>query len=105
MDQISSLLAQLGSKIPSYGRQVRPERDWFVLLGIATAIFLLSAAWNGYLFLRVAYGGMLGEGAPTSELTAPDFAELKEVTALFEERAVLSRKYKDGTYRFVDPSR
>ena len=92
----SSVLKQL-----SYGDTVRPSRDWFYLLLVASLLILISAGWNAWLFRSVMQGDVIGDAeAPT----AFDAAPIESVREVFEARAGERERY--GTeYRFVDPSR
>lgn len=83
-----------------YGKLVRPERDWFVLLLATLALILLSGAWNAWMF---TYGTkVVPQVEDSSSITGPSENTLKEANALFERRAAEEGRYR-SEYRFVDP--
>lgn len=83
-----------------YGNRLRPARDWLVMLGFATLIFIASVAANVYFFMQVSGGEILGGGS-VSKLEAPP---LEEAHALFTSRVEESVRYR-SEYSFIDPSR
>lgn len=97
---ISTDLGSLAKRF-SYGRRMRPERDWFVLLAVAAVLVLASAAWNLWLFAKVEQGYALDADAVPATF---DAAPIESVRAVFEERRAEELRYRQE-YRFVDPSR
>lgn len=89
-------------KLPHYDGRPQPERDWSVLLSIAAVLFLVSVAWNTWLFLRVTEGHPIG--AEAVQVPTVNTASLESVRAVFKERAEEEEGYR-SVYRFVDPSR
>ena len=86
----------------SYGPQVRPARDWLVLISIALVLFLASAGWNAWLFYRVIGGETLEAAAPSSS-SAFTTDSITKAEALFDERAAEAARYR-SEYKFIDPS-
>ena len=84
----------------SYGRVLRPSRDWLLLLALALACLLISVGWNLWTFNKVTEGGSVGAPAPAQDTNG---SAIDAVTKLFEERALEENRYK-SEYRFVDPS-
>jgi Trk-type K+ transport system membrane component len=80
-----------------------PERDWIVLLLVATMLFLGILAWNVVLFDTVANGGVIGKPVPTA---SPAFSQssLDAIHAVFANRAAEEAKYLGDTYHYADPS-
>lgn len=84
----------------SYGEQLRPLRDWLVLLSVAALLLILSVGWNLWLFAKVTSGETIGsQSGKTAVEGLPDGA----VERMFEGRAEERARYQN-TYRFVDPS-
>ncbi len=83
----------------SYGPQLRPVRDWLVLLIVFVLLLLASVGWNLWLFNKVTKGEKIGD-VPVSQ---PVDINLDQVKQLFENRAAERMRYT-GEYRFVDPS-
>ena len=83
-------------------RQIRPNRDWFIILAISFVLLAISIGWNVLVFVRVTRGEALSgaEHASVSQ-TAASITEIHEA---FEQRARESARYKTE-YQFVDPSR
>lgn len=86
-------------KYLKYGRRLRPERDWLVLLGIFTFVLILSVVWNLAIFSRVTQGQQIGN----ETVSQPVQIKLDQVRTLFNQRADERQRYV-GEYRFVDPS-
>lgn len=84
----------------SYGDVIRPMRDWFVLLAVATALVGASIAWNVWMLRSVEAGGTLGGPAEAEPF---DAAPVQAVRATFDARAQEEARYR-SQYRFVDPS-
>lgn len=83
-----------------YGSQLRPARDWLVLLIVFAIGLGLSVAYNLYIFSKVTQGQQVGN-APVE---APAQIQLDQVKTLFDDRAAQRGRY-DSQYRFIDPSR
>lgn len=85
----------------SYGPQLRPMRDWFVLLTLAGILLLASVLWNVWYLWQV-------EEAAIAELSPAearfDAAPVESLRTVFEERAAALERYRSGS-GFVDPSR
>lgn len=84
----------------SYGKALRPSRDWLLLLGLVFICLLASVGWNLWTFTNVTEGGSVGAPAPAQDANA---SAVDSVSALFEERALEEARYRSD-YRFVDPS-
>jgi len=90
----------VGLKGIGYGDELRPSRDWLILLSISFVILLGSVVWNLWTFSQVTKGDAVGnETAPSGT----DTSVIDSATRLFEERRTEEAKYKNE-YRFVDPS-
>ena len=85
-----------------YGDRLRPVRDWFIILAVVGAIFLISIIWNSWLFLSVIGGDTIGSASPPPPSLSTGSVE--SVYEVFEARAEEAQKYRTE-YRFVDPSR
>ncbi len=85
-----------------YGEDIRPTRDWLLLLSCAGILLLVSVLFNVWTFARVVNGEIVG-GVTT---TAPqvDTNAIDAVQKVFEDRTSEELNYK-GAYHFVDPSR
>ncbi len=83
----------------SYGPQLRPVRDWLVLLIVFVLLLLASVGWNLWLFNKVTKGEKIGDVTASQ----PVVIKLDQVKRLFENRAAERARYT-GEYRFVDPS-
>ena len=89
-----------GTKLPAYGKQLRPARDGLVLLAAMGALLIASIGWNLWKFRDITRGP---EGIePTLETTR--IPELDRTKAIFESRKTEEERYLTE-YRFVDPSR
>ncbi len=84
----------------SYGEHLRPIRDWMVLCALFAIGFLVSSAWNAWIFYRVVQGESVG--TPTT-LPVVETSEIEAAQQAFLKRAVEQSKY-EGEYHFVDPS-
>ncbi len=83
-----------------YGEDLRPVRDWLVLLALAGTIFVGSVLVNVWTFVRVIEGKPVGLDAAESSKDADAIQAAKK---LFEERRAEEGRYK-SEYQFVDPS-
>lgn len=84
-----------------YGEDIRPVRDWLILLACAGVLLIGSALWNAWTYVRVADGEIIG-GAPA---TVPiDTNSINAAEDVFAKRAAEEANYKNA-YRFVDPSK
>lgn len=84
----------------SYGPQLRPERDWLVLLATTIFLFVLSFGWNLWLFARVTNGAAVGSASASTSAQA---VSVDQVQKLFEARSTEESNYRT-VYTFVDPS-
>lgn len=84
----------------SYGKRVMPVRDWFVLIGLACVLLVVSALWNGFIFYKTAQGEPLTLSATPVEKV--DMHETAPVTSIIEKREQKRRAYEAGPL-FVDP--
>lgn len=82
-------------------KPLNPRRDWFVLLGIASVLLLVSIAGNLWYFNLAMQDRTIGDGVLNGEEQA---LNLDSTRALFSERAAERARYVDG-YGFTDPSR
>jgi hypothetical protein len=80
-----------------------PDRDWIILLIIATITLTGIVVWNAYAFDTVANGGVIG---PASTAPAPVFSQssLDAIHTVFSNRAAEETKYLLDTYHYADPS-
>lgn len=84
-----------------YGKRIHPERDWLILLGIASLLLLVSGAWNVWVFMTGSDIQPSMETATTTPEISPYM--LDETTVLFENREREEERYRNE-YRFVDPT-
>lgn len=80
-----------------------PERDWFVLITIATLVLAILTLWNVWAFNTVASGGVIST-SPKTVAPLVDRAALDTVHGIFRDRAIEEGKYVTGTYQYRDPS-
>jgi hypothetical protein len=85
-----------------YGGPLNPERDWFVLLGIALLVLLASIAWNVWFFISLAHGES-ATPAITTPHTTSSASSVTNIQEIFQARATEQNNYQQ-TYHFVDPS-
>lgn len=80
-----------------------PERDWIILLIVATIVLIIVVVWNAYVFDTVATGGVIGSPTTTA---APVFSQssLDAIHTVFENRAAEETKYTSDVYHYADPS-
>lgn len=83
-----------------YGDELRPQRDWFVLLALAALILLTSIAAATWTFMRVTEGKPVGVDANAGQSSG---SAIEKAKALFEERRAEEARYR-SEYQFVDPS-
>ena len=87
------------SKSLHYGSQLRPGRDWLVLLGVFAVGLAVTIVYSLITFSQVTKGQAVGNAV----VSVPAQIKLDQVKALFDSRAAERQRY--GTdYRFVDPS-
>lgn len=86
----------------SYGDQVRPLRDWFIVIAIALLLLAGSAGWSYYLFERTSASDILGPVGTAAGTV--NTASLDTVREVFLTRAG-ERVHYQTDYHFVDPSR
>lgn len=87
-----------------YGPELRPWRDWFVILGVAVALLAASAALNALTFLRVERGGSFAESGATAPAPAAGIKDLDAANAAFAARASVAATYQSDPH-LADPSR
>ena len=82
----------------SYGKRVRPARDWLVLIIIALAGFAIAGTW-------VYLEGARARGGEVAPLQVPGLSDdvLERTEMLFEERSLEESRYR-SEYQFVDPA-
>ncbi|MBP6860316.1 MAG: hypothetical protein KBC38_02020 [Candidatus Pacebacteria bacterium] len=83
-----------------YGDELRPQRDWSVLLILAGLILIASITVSAWTFIRVTQGQPVGVDGSAAGNAASDIENAK---ALFEERRAEEARYR-SEYQFVDPS-
>jgi hypothetical protein len=88
----------------SYGTRPRPFRDWSVLLGVLAMLLFLGTIWSAYVYASVKRGDVIGSGV-VPQVPAVNTASIQSVEDLFVNRGLEAKKYEDGTYGFVDPSK
>ena len=101
MKQILDYLASY-KKFFTYGDQIKPMRDWFLVLGISCGVLLLSVAWNVFLFhqLESAKSAVVQQEA----VTQPGLGDaVTQIQSIFQDRATEEGNY-EKLYHFVDPS-
>lgn len=86
----------------SYGDRLKPFRDWFVMLGIASVLVVGSVVWNVVIFFRAVDGEAIGT-AEVRQREIFDEEAVGRVESAFTKRAEEEARYR-GTYQFVDPS-
>jgi hypothetical protein len=101
---MKKLLEYLGPyrKFFIYGDQIKPMRDWFLVLGISCVVLLLSVAWNIFLFhqLESAKSAAVQQEAATQ----PGLGDaVVQIQSIFQDRATEEGNY-GKLYHFVDPS-
>jgi len=82
-----------------YGGTINPTRDWFVILGVAAVILILSVLYSLWIFSKVTSGEVIGS-ATTTPAVVP--TSLDSVTPLFQKREEQRLKYI-SEYSFIDP--
>ena len=85
-----------------YSGQLRPERDWLVLLSVAFVVLLVSIAWNVWFFIGVTNNENVAPVITTPH-TVSSAAAVTNVQNIFKARATEQNNYQ-RTYHFVDPS-
>ncbi|XKT75336.1 MAG: hypothetical protein ACJKSS_00915 [Patescibacteria group bacterium UBA2103] len=91
-----------------YAGDIKPGRDWNILLLFMLVGLIVSAGVNAFLFTRVYEGEPLTENVsinPQARETEEIEKRLEGVDAIFEERALEYSSYIETTYPFVDPAR
>ncbi len=88
-------------RIFRYGDQLKPVRDWLVLLGITSLLLILSVVWNIWLFVNSENIKAINTATLLDQSTAS--GSIPPVQAVFQERATQETDYQH-TYQFVDPS-
>ncbi len=101
---MKKLLEYLGpyKKFFAYGEQIKPIRDWFLVLGISCVVLLVSVAWNVFLFhqLESAKSTIVQQEAAAQPGLGDAVARIQSI---FQDRATEEGNY-EKLYHFVDPS-
>ena len=101
---MKKILDQLLSykKYFAYGDQIKPVRDWFLVLAISCCVLLLSVAWNIFLFhqLESAKSPMVQAEAKAQQGLGDSVTQIQSI---FQDRATEEGNYQK-VYHFVDPS-
>jgi len=88
----------------TYGAQLKPARDWLIVVSIALAILILSIIWN-----IVNFRGTIANDKVSviTHVSAPAINQsaIQNVQQLFSVRASEQTKYESGSYSFTDPSK
>lgn len=82
-----------------YGDQIRPTRDWLIMLGVFIIGLASCVVYSLLTFSSVVRGQPVGN----AQVNVPAQIQLDQVNALFNARAA-QRQHYDSDYRFVDPS-
>lgn len=91
-----------------YAGDPKPERDWNLVLLLASIVLLISIAVNAFLFLRVYEGEPLSRNTdvnPPARETEEIETRLQNLEEIFEARAAAYDSFIETTYPFVDPAR
>ncbi len=83
-----SLFKKKKNTIPTHlsWNPIHPRRDWHLLLGVSTIIFLAIVAWSAYLFVTIqATEKLQTEAQPTQQDEVGN--KLKTIEAHFEKRS------------------
>jgi hypothetical protein len=103
MISVNNIEKQVLSKVHlEYGEDIRPVRDWLVLLAGVAVLFFLSMLWNAWMYIRVVNGESLG--GPVSTQPSVDANALTTVENVFAKRTAEEGNYKT-VYHFADPSK
>ncbi len=98
---MKNILAFL-SRFFSYGTELRPVRDWYVLLSFIFILLMASVFYNAWSFLEVYRGEVLS--FEHKEIKQSFNSKPIETSRLiFEKRAEEERAYR-FEHRFIDPS-
>ena len=97
LSTIRSFLARF-----TYGKRLRPARDWFVLVSLTLLAIAGFAIWSAWVYLE----GARASQSNTAPLLVPTLSPdaLEETERMFERRAAERVRY-ESEYVFVDPSR
>lgn len=87
-----------------YGDQLRPVRDWFVLI-VVTLVVLGSGAILNVLEFKNIISNKITTPSPVSHSSALNGAAMQKVQDIFTARANRQAKYESGDYSFTDPSK
>ena len=85
-----------------YGEDIRPVRDWLILLCGVAVLLIASVLWNVWAYTRVVNGEMIGSATAPAPIV--DTNAIDAVQNVFQSRAAEEVNYK-GAYHFVDPSK
>lgn len=101
MKTIRKILSHI-SKLISYGENIRPARDWFILIVLAALFFVLSIGWNILLFRNFQTQKVSGVASTTPEQQNIGDS-IPQIQNIFKDRATEEINYQQN-YHFVDPS-
>lgn len=90
------------SSLLQAGRHPHPERDWFILLALATLLTGVSVGWNVWIYTQVTKETV----SSTVQMAPQGFSTttIGIVEQVFSARKDEAERYH-SVYRFVDPSR
>lgn len=100
--KLPSLTSVVGivSRSLRYGHDIRPARDWLIVVALFLIGIFVSVVWSTVFFLDV----LNREAAASSIAETPlDTKNLMEVRGVFETRSEEALRYR-SEYRFIDPS-
>ncbi|HQU08269.1 MAG: hypothetical protein B7X04_03750 [Parcubacteria group bacterium 21-54-25] len=87
----------------AYGTQLKPARDWFVVVGVVLTLLALNIVWNVINFQNIITEKTPPLATQTVVSTINQTA-IEEVQQVFSTRASEQTKYESGAYTFTDPS-
>ncbi len=101
MKTIRKILGRI-AKIFSYGENIRPARDWFILITTVAILFAVSIGWNILLFRHFKIQKVANVAATTP--AQQDIGDsIPQIQSIFKDRATEEVNYQQN-YHFVDPS-
>jgi len=84
-----------------YGDRLRPQRDWYLIVVVATVLLIVSAGWSYWVFHETS---LAESNAKNSADASINTSVIDTVRTVFDKRAA-ERAHYQTDYRFVDPSR
>ncbi len=87
-----------------YGSQLRPMRDWFVLIIIAIMLLGFGAVWNVLEFNHIITGKIVAPPSASHRNVLNGMA-IQKVRDIFTARAKRQLKYESKDYPLADPSK